>query len=86
MSHITAPYPTVDASIHRPRQHRARSAIQRASSSSHLSLQRYQGMRTIWECPAGLIRAIDLAVLNLLIWAAVAAWWFTTSPVSHLPA
>lgn len=85
MSHITAPYPTVDAEIPRPRQHRARSAIAKASSS-HLSLQRYPGMRTIWECPAGLIRTLDLLVLNLLVWAAVAAWWFTTTPALHLAA
>lgn len=86
MSHITAPYPTVDAEIPRPRQHRARSAVARSSSSSHLSLHRPMGMRTIWECPASLIRALDLAVLNLLLWAVVAAWWFTTTPMPHLPA
>ena len=85
MSHITAPYPTVDAHIPRPRQHRARSATARASSS-HLSLQRYPGMRSIWECPAGLIRALDLAVLNILLWAVVAAWWLSTTPMPHLPA
>lgn len=85
MTQITAPYPTVDAQIPRPRQHRARAATAKASSS-HLTLQRYPLLRSIWECPAGLINARDLVVLNLLLWAVVAAWWFTTTPMPHLPA
>ena len=80
---ITASHPAVDAQIP-TRQHRARSAVARASSS-HLTFARFPARESIFECPPAPRGA--LIGLNLLLWACVATWWITAGPtLVHIPA
>lgn len=73
---ITASHPTVDVQIP-TRQHRARSAVARASSS-RLILTSPPVRESIFECPTAPLTSI--AGLNLLLWACVATWWIVSAP------
>lgn len=81
MSTVTGSHPAVDAQIP-VRQHRARSAVARSSPNLRLILR---PIRRIYESPP--VRRRDIILANVLIWAVVAAWWFTTAvQPAHMPA
>lgn len=71
----TGSHPAVDADIPQRRTHRARSAV---AKRSPITLARFPAMAWIFECPMPSPRT--LIGLNVLVWAVVGTWWFTTAP------